>query len=247
MKQNEIDYQLVSPHIHRRNSFEGAIISWNNYFIAGLSSTDKQYPMHLWCRLIPQCTLTLNLLCQSRIIHDCRPKHNSTVHLILIKFPLHLPALATSFTSRPASDAPGQSTEPTAGILGLLPNITGATPFIVPKPVASALLTPPIFPAGIRMPRMSSADNATIAAKERTHALLNPAPAAPFGTIGKDQIGALKQLALIFQQATTPKKPKSLAHPPQSPSPSPRVSEPISSSTQQLPRVRLPCRYNTPK
>jgi hypothetical protein len=40
------------------------------------------------------------------------------------------------------------------------------------------------FPANIRMPHMSSADNATTAAKELTHALLNPAPAAPFATIG---------------------------------------------------------------
>jgi hypothetical protein len=91
---------------------------------------------------------------------------------------------------------------------------------------------------------MSSADNATIAAKELTHALLNPAPAAPFATIGNNQIAALKQLAPTFQQATTPNKPKSLAQPLQSPSPSPRVSEPSSSSTQQLPRVSSPRCYN---
>jgi hypothetical protein len=65
MKKNEVDYQLVPPHIHRRNSSERAISSWKNHFIAGLSSTDKQFPMHLWCRLIPQCTLTLNLPHQS--------------------------------------------------------------------------------------------------------------------------------------------------------------------------------------
>jgi hypothetical protein len=70
MKKNEVDYQLVPPHIHRRNSSERAISSWKNHFIAGLSSTDKQFPMHLWCRLIPQCTLTLNLplLSQAQVI-----------------------------------------------------------------------------------------------------------------------------------------------------------------------------------
>jgi hypothetical protein len=67
MKQNEVDYQLVPPHIHRRKSAKRAISSWKKHFIAGLSSTNKQFPMHLWCRLIPQCGLTLNLLHQSRI------------------------------------------------------------------------------------------------------------------------------------------------------------------------------------
>jgi hypothetical protein len=41
MKQNEVDYHIVPPHIHRRNSAERAISSWKNRFIAGLSSTDK--------------------------------------------------------------------------------------------------------------------------------------------------------------------------------------------------------------
>jgi hypothetical protein len=53
------------------------------------------------------------------------------------------------------------------------------------------------------MPRMSSADNAAVAAKELTHTLLHPAPAAPFATIGDEQLVALKQLALIFEQATS--------------------------------------------
>jgi hypothetical protein len=42
MKQNEVDYQLVPPHIHRHNSAKHAMSSWKNHFIAGLSSTDKQ-------------------------------------------------------------------------------------------------------------------------------------------------------------------------------------------------------------
>jgi hypothetical protein len=57
MTQNEVDFQLVPPHIHQRNSAKRAISSWKDHFIASLSSTDKQFPMHLWCRVIPQCTL----------------------------------------------------------------------------------------------------------------------------------------------------------------------------------------------
>ena len=55
-------YQLVSPHIHRRNAAERAIQTFKNHFIASLSSVHKLFPMHLWCILRPQSILSLNLL-----------------------------------------------------------------------------------------------------------------------------------------------------------------------------------------
>ena len=64
---NKIEFQLAPPHIHRRNAAERAIRTFKNHFIAGLCSTDSRFPMHLWCRLIPQALLTLNLLRPSRI------------------------------------------------------------------------------------------------------------------------------------------------------------------------------------
>ena len=60
-------FQLVLPHIHRRNSAEQAIRTFKEHLIAGLSSTHKDFPLHLWCRLIPHTILTLNLLRQSRM------------------------------------------------------------------------------------------------------------------------------------------------------------------------------------
>jgi hypothetical protein len=67
MKSKQVDYQLAPPHCHRRNSAERAIRTWKNHFIAGLASTDKNFPLHLWDRLIPQAVTTLNLLRQSRL------------------------------------------------------------------------------------------------------------------------------------------------------------------------------------
>ena len=44
-----------------------AIQTLKNHFIAGLASVNKNFPVHLWCRLISHCLLTLNLLRPSRI------------------------------------------------------------------------------------------------------------------------------------------------------------------------------------
>jgi hypothetical protein len=245
MKQNEVDYQLVLPYIHRRNSAERAISSWKNHFIAGPSSTDKTIPMHLWCRLIPQCTLALNLLRQFQINPQLLSQAQLNGAFDFNKAPLAPPGTCVIIHKQTSVRGTWSVHGTNGWYLRPAPEHYRCYTIYCSKTGSERIIdTVKFFPANIRMPRMSSADNATVAAKALTHALLNPAPAAPFATIGNDQIAAVKQLALIFQQATTPNKPKSLAQPSQSPSPSPRVSEPTSSSTQQLPRVPLPRRYN---
>jgi hypothetical protein len=67
MQGKGFDYQLVPPHMHRRNAAERAICTFKNHFIATLCGTDKDFPMHLWDRLLPQALLTLNLLRSSCI------------------------------------------------------------------------------------------------------------------------------------------------------------------------------------
>lgn len=62
-----IDFQLVPPGMHRANSAERAIRTFKNHFLAGLCSTDPDFPIHLWDRLLPQALITLNLLRGSRI------------------------------------------------------------------------------------------------------------------------------------------------------------------------------------
>ena len=62
-----IVFQLVPPHLHCTNSAERAIATFKDHFIAGLSSTDPSFPMHLWCRRLPLATTTLNLLRPSRL------------------------------------------------------------------------------------------------------------------------------------------------------------------------------------
>ena len=67
MEDENETFQLVLPHLHRRNAAERAIQTFKNHFIAGIVSTHKYFPLQLWCRLLPQAIVTLNLLRPSRI------------------------------------------------------------------------------------------------------------------------------------------------------------------------------------
>jgi hypothetical protein len=67
LRDSDIDFQLVPPGVHRRNTAERAIRTFKNHFIAGLCSVDKDFPLHLWDRLVPQAELSLNLMRGSRL------------------------------------------------------------------------------------------------------------------------------------------------------------------------------------
>jgi hypothetical protein len=75
--QQEIAFQLVPPYSHRRNSAERAIRSFKDHLIAGLCSTDKSFPMHLWDIILSQAVITLNMVRTSRI----NPKLSAAPHI----------------------------------------------------------------------------------------------------------------------------------------------------------------------
>ncbi len=64
---NNMTFQLVPPHDHRRNIAEKAIQTFKAHFISILCGTDKDIPLHLWCRLLPQAEHTLNMLQSARV------------------------------------------------------------------------------------------------------------------------------------------------------------------------------------
>ena len=68
IKSQQVTLQLAEPDNHRANAAERAIKTFKNHFIAGLATVDPAFPMQLWCHLLEQAELTLNLLRTSR--HD---------------------------------------------------------------------------------------------------------------------------------------------------------------------------------
>jgi hypothetical protein len=75
--QQGITFQLVPPYSHIRNSAERAFRSFTDHLIAGLCSTYKSFPMHLWDRILPQAVMALNML----IISILNPKLSAATHI----------------------------------------------------------------------------------------------------------------------------------------------------------------------
>ena len=67
LRESSVKFQLVPPYLHRTNAEELAFQTYKDHLIAGLSICDPNFPLHLWDRLIPHATLTLNLLHPSRL------------------------------------------------------------------------------------------------------------------------------------------------------------------------------------
>jgi hypothetical protein len=74
MDEEDIGFQLAPPQIHRWNTADRAMRTFKNHFIAGICSTNRDFPLNLWYKLVPQCIITLNLLRRSRINPQLSPK-----------------------------------------------------------------------------------------------------------------------------------------------------------------------------
>jgi hypothetical protein len=59
---------LVPPDNHWSNLAERAIQTFKHHFISILSGVDDKFPLSLWCALLEQTELTVNLLQQSNVV-----------------------------------------------------------------------------------------------------------------------------------------------------------------------------------
>jgi hypothetical protein len=175
---------------------------------------DPNFPLKLWDKLLPQATITLNLLRKSLI----NPRMSAYAQLNG-HFDFNSRPLAPPGTRIIAHDKPDQraSWDP-HGLDGyyLGPSLDHYRCYqvhIIKTKGIRIVDTLEFFPATLVMPRTSSKDLASIAAFELYHALQHPAPVEPFIQIGKAQLQALRQLSDIFS-AALPSRPTPPASPP---------------------------------
>ena len=205
MTQKKITYQLVPPHDHRSNPAEKAIGTWKDHFIAGLSSANPEFPLHLWDRLVEQATITLNLLRRS----NTNPQLSAEAHMNgafdFNKTPLAPPGTKVLVHETPQLRGSWAPHGVEGWYVGHAPKHYRCYRCYIPSTRAERISrSVEFFPHSTTMPATSSADAATEAARELTAALMNPSPASPFPTIGTEQMAAIKHLAAIFNVATSP-------------------------------------------
>ena len=75
--QHKNKLELVPPRDYRTNPAEKFIDTFKCHFISGLSAMYPNFPLHLWCRILPQCQDTLNMLRTSRL----HPHMSSCTHM----------------------------------------------------------------------------------------------------------------------------------------------------------------------
>ena len=227
---NDMDHQLVPPHIHRRNIAERAVQTFKDHFTTILCGTDKNFPMHLWCRLMPQAITTLNLLRKSNL----QPNMSADEHLNGV-FDFNRTPLAALGTRVLLHETPNKrrtwaSRAVDGWHIGHAPEHCRCHKTHVPKTRAVRIgSTVEFFPTHQAMPTTSSTDALTQALHTCTQALNGPTPITP----NKDSIqqSALRQLTNIFENLAT----TFAAHEKDVPSP-----------TQPAPTGQLPRVLNTP-
>ena len=216
-----VEYQLVPPHIHQCNSAECAIQTFKNHFIARLSSTDTNFPLSNWCRLLPQAELTLNLLRPSQL----NPKLSAYAQLEGA-FDFTRTPIAPLGTCIIVHEKPTQRrTWAPHGVdgwyIGPAMDHYQCYRVWIPSTHAERIAdTVQFFPTVLRTPNLSHHDATLQAACKLTHALQNLNNANLLSQLSDDQLRALHQLSTLFPPAALGVDHNSSPAPSPTPSPS---------------------------
>ena len=238
---HNVTFQRVPPKEHRANAAKRAIRTYKNHFVATLCTVDSQFPMNEWDRLLPQTTLTLNLLRSSRI-HPSLSAHASLFgNYDFNRTPIAV--LGTRVVAHVAADS-----RTTFGQHGQVGWYVGPSPehyrcykcYFPDTMRERDVLKVDFFPEKIPFPRVTPEDYLKQTAEDMLHLLQHPSPSTISSPLvfGAPILNALAEVAAILGRrvATPPTPPQSLVIPP--PLSPPRV--PIPTFPVSPPRVLLP-------
>jgi hypothetical protein len=264
---NNIAYQLVPPHCHRRNAAERAIRTFKENFVAGLSPVDPSFQMHLWDILLPQAESTVNLLLTSCL----HPQLSTDAHYNGLvdynKTAFALPECKIIAHEKPEKRRTWAPHGQHGYSLGPAMHHYRCQNVYISTTASERIMgTLELFTHNYQMPQLSSTHRLLIAAKDMTDAFQNPHPDVPFASVRDDTtVAALADLAAIFklklQQDPSPATPASPAKViPRSsliPSSTQILNSPLPNRrqtwsqttihTQDTPNVPLPPRVVTPR
>jgi hypothetical protein len=229
IKDKNIDFQLAGPNDHRLNPAERAIQPFMNYLIAILHGCDRKFPAWLWCQIIPQVVMTLNMLWRSRI--NPRVPAHTQIFGFFDYNPTPVAPIDTRTVVHERTAQQGRTTFSDHGVIGL--TIGPALDhyrhweFFIPKTRGTRVSDTVVFlPEKYSMPTTASADRASAALEELTDALKNPAEAKPCLNTGNKLNAAIAALTEILATNRSTSPSNSEASPPR-----------VSKTTVRTPRV----------
>jgi hypothetical protein len=197
---NDVEYQLVPPHCHPRNAAERSIQTFKEHFVAGLSSVDPTFPLHLWDRILPQVEITLNLLWTSRL----HPQFFAAAHFQGLvdynKTAFAPPGCIIIAHEKPVKRRTWAPHGQDGYYLGPAMHHFHCQNVYISATASKRIVDTLEFPPhNYQMPQLSSTDRFLMTANDISNALKNPHPEVPFTHIGDDAISALTALAEIFK------------------------------------------------
>jgi hypothetical protein len=167
----------VPPHFNRRNAAERAFRNFKEHFVAGLSSVDPTFPLHLWDRLLPQAEITLNLLRTSRL----HPQLSAAAHFHgLVDY--NKTAFAPPGCKIIAHEKPGNRRtwaphgQHDYSLGPAMHHYRCQNVYISSRASERIVDTLEFFPHNYQMLQLSSTGRLIMAAEEMTDALQNPHP-----------------------------------------------------------------------
>ena len=194
-----VTYQLVPPGVHRRNAAERAIRTVQNHFIAGLCSTDPNFPIFLWDKLLPQAELTLNLLRGSRL----NPKLSAWAQVNGVfdyqRTPIGPPGTRVLVHDKPDQRSTWSPHGLEAWYIGpALEYYRCFRCWVWDTRKERVCDTLRWHPARVRLPASSSTDTIILCLKDIAAALRHPAPRSPLAPLTDAQNKALRDIVTIL-------------------------------------------------
>jgi len=181
IEEKELSYQLAPPYSHRTNIAERAVQTFKNHFISNLHGCDTTFPGAQWCRLIPQCEMTLNMLRRSRI----NPKLSAYTQTFGIhnynQNPLAPLGTKTFVHERPEQRRSHADHGKIGYVIGPAMHHYRHLEFYIPASRGVRKSDTYVFlPTKFELPASAAADRMTIALEELTNAITNHKDEIPF-------------------------------------------------------------------
>jgi len=203
----KIDYQLVPPGTHRRNAAERAIRTFKNHFIAGLCSVDKDFPLHLWDRLVEQAVITLNLLRGSRLNPRLSAWAQFHGPFDFNRTPIAPPGIRVIAHDKPADRDTWSPHGSDGWYIGpALESYRCFTVWIWDTRRTRITDTLSWFPSKVTMPLASSTDLVLAGIQDIVQALTHPSANSPLAPRTDSEVQALQDLTTLLSHIAAPPK-----------------------------------------